>query len=303
MKDRYDIEAEKVCEYQISSNRKKLWVIELDLLEMLEDACNKLGISYFMIFGSAMGAVRHKGFIPWDDDIDLGMLREDFDTFVKRGKEFFPDYVDIQYGVSERGADILLRIRDGRYTGILGNERKLPGNKGIFIEIYVFDSVGTGKFAEFQMKASSAVCAAMFAKDKGFKGKLEKALQKIIGMRTLWDWYTKICTASNGKNKTFVNLVSTPKYGKQVHRFRIEKSELSKTISVPFEYTNARIPIGNDKYLTLLYKDYMTLPPVEKRGVVHDFIVFYDPNKPYTEYENGEILEQYFGGDASLSLI
>lgn len=303
MKSRYDIEPEKVCDFQISSNRKKLWVIELDLLAILEKACDQLGITYFMIFGSAMGAVRHKGFIPWDDDIDLGMLREDFDIFVQRGKAFFPDYVDIQYGVSERGVDILLRIRDGRSTGILGNERRLPGNKGVFIEIYVFDEVGTGRLADLQMKASSILCAAMFAKDKGFKGSAERAVQRIVGLKTLWNWYTRICTAGNGKGKVFVNLVSTPKYGRQAHRFRIEKRELSQTVSVPFEYTHARVPVGNDKYLTLLYKDYMTLPPIEKRGVVHDFIVFYDPNRPYTDYENAEVLDRYFGGDAGLSLL
>ena len=303
MKNRDDLQAEKNCEYQISPNRKKLWVIELDLLEMLEEACNNLNISYFMVFGSAIGAVRHQGFIPWDDDIDLGMLRDDFEIFLRNGKSYFPDYVDIQYGVSDRGPDILLRIRDGRTTGILNGERGFKGNKGAFIEIYVYDYVSSGIRANLQMKASSFLCGAMYANAAGFKGKVQRAIRKTVGLNTLWKTYDKVCKAENRNENHFVNLVSAPKYGKQTKRFRMEASKLAATKKVPYEYTEARIPIGNDEYLTQLYGDYMALPPVEERGTHHDFIVFYDPDKSYKEYEGSDILDRYFAGDSTLELL
>lgn len=111
---------------------------ELDLLSLLESLCVRENINYYLLFGSAIGAVRHKGFIPWDDDIDLGMLREDFEKFLNADKSDWPDYVDVQYGLSEHGVDTLLRIRDARTTGITRGDLNKNGNKGAFIEIYVF---------------------------------------------------------------------------------------------------------------------------------------------------------------------
>ena len=303
MNSREDLQAERVCEYQISTNRKRLWIVELDLLDMFEEACRKLNISYFMVFGSALGAVRHKGFIPWDDDIDLGMLRKDFNIFVEHGKEYFPDYVDIQYGISNHGPDILMRIRDGRTTGIIRNERHLEGNKGVFIEIYVYDYVGTGVLADLQMKLASLLCGAMYASKKGVKGVIQRGLNKLISPKKLWAMYTKVCTAGNDKHHTHVNLVSLPLYGRRTKLFRIEAKDLSSTVTVPFEYTTARIPVGVDNFLRTSYGDYMTLPPVEKRGTHHDFLVFYDPGRCYKEYDKSDIPDRYFAGDIDLELL
>ena len=84
MLDRKYLTDEVIDGYKVSANRKKLWVTELDLLSFLEEVCIRENINYYLLFGSAIGAVRHKGFIPWDDDIDLGMLREDFEKFLTR---------------------------------------------------------------------------------------------------------------------------------------------------------------------------------------------------------------------------
>ena len=116
MLDRKYLTDEVIDGYKVSANRKKLWVTELDLLSFLEEVCIRENINYYLLFGSAIGAVRHKGFIPWDDDIDLGMLREDFEKFLNADKSDWPEYIDVQYGISEHGVDTLLRIRDARTT-------------------------------------------------------------------------------------------------------------------------------------------------------------------------------------------
>ena len=65
-------------EVSLAENRKKLWSIELEMMNVLDTLCTKYGIKYFLIGGALIGAIRHKGFIPLDDDIDIGMMRVDY---------------------------------------------------------------------------------------------------------------------------------------------------------------------------------------------------------------------------------
>ena len=309
MKDRFDVKEEVIVGYRVSEARKKLWVAELDLLEALEITCKKNDINFFLLFGSAIGAVRHQGFIPWDDDIDIGMLREDFEKFLKCSKEAFPEYVDIQYGLSEHGADYLLRIRDGRTTGIIRGEQNMPGNKGAFIEIYVFDYVNDNRMRKFQIKASRVLCGCMHAyahrKEKGsLKKKLQVGLTKLISPKRMWRWYEKICKMQN-KNKSqcgYADTISLPGYAKTGHHL-FKKDEISESIYVPYEYTETRIPKGYDSCLTVRYGNYMELPPVEQRGAHHNNVVFYDPDKCYKDYENSDIIDRFFAGDQKVSLL
>ena len=69
---------EIICDFYVDENRKKLWLVSLDLLSELDRVCRKYELRYFLFFGSLLGAIRHKGFIPWDDDIDIAMPRNDF---------------------------------------------------------------------------------------------------------------------------------------------------------------------------------------------------------------------------------
>lgn len=67
--------------------------VEIELLKFFIDICDKYKLKYFVLYGTLLGAVRHKGFIPWDDDIDVGMLREDYECFLKVAQEELPEYV------------------------------------------------------------------------------------------------------------------------------------------------------------------------------------------------------------------
>lgn len=71
------------CGFVVDQKRQQLWKVELELFEDFKRICKKYDLSYFLIGGAAIGAVRHKGFIPWDDDLDIGMPRSDFDKLIK----------------------------------------------------------------------------------------------------------------------------------------------------------------------------------------------------------------------------
>ena len=308
MKDRNDIGPEVIAEYPVSTNRKKLWVCELDLLAQLDQLCEKLGIQYFVLWGSAIGALRHKGFIPWDDDIDIGMIREDFEILRQNCHGAFPGYVDIQYGISDHGVDNLLRIRDGRTTGIINHEMNMPGNKGAFIEIYPFDHFSSVTLGKIQTRINLVIYRCMYTKlnhidRKGIVGCFYRTINRLFTLDTLWKTYEKVGKLQNKRKGKYIDTPTIPSIYtlRGEHLFYVE--DCSETLTVPYEYTTIRIPKGYDRVLKQQYPTYMELPPVEKRGVHHSNKVFYDPNKPYTEYIGNRDIEAYFAGDNSYELL
>ncbi len=303
MKDRQDLDSELVCGFNVSTNRKKLWASELDMLDSFEKICKENNINYFLLFGSAIGAVRHKGFIPWDDDIDIGMLREDFEKFLKCDKKDFGSNIDIQYGYNKvTGGDILLRIRDRRTTGIISDELFLDKNKGIFIEIYPFDYVDNNRMRKFQIIISTFLVRIICDRKPQNKASVFRRLWhgvcSFMPKKSLWKFYEFICKLQNGKERKYVDTITIPDYAKTGnHLFKVE--DVKKTVYVDFEYTKARIPEGYHSVLTTRYGDYMKIPEVEEQGQHHNMIVFYDPNHPYSYYDKSEIPQKYFSGEIS----
>lgn len=83
---------EQICDFFVDKKRKKIWAIELDLLIQFDKICKKHGLIYFLIGGTLLGAVRHHGFIPWDDDLDVAMPRKDYDLLMQLKDEFSEPY-------------------------------------------------------------------------------------------------------------------------------------------------------------------------------------------------------------------
>lgn len=292
--------------FYVSENRMKLWEIELEMLDILELACKELNINYFMAMGSALGAVRHKGFIPWDDDIDVGMLRKDFDIFAQNASKFFPEGIDIQYGISDRGADCLMRIRNSQSTGIVRGEELFAGNKGAFIEVYCYDYCADNMLRKLQLKIAKSLQGLMFSR-KYIDPHVTKRKRRIknlfrwIPLSVLWNLYNKIIQIQTKENE-YVDLIGLPDYSRSKKELA-HVEDLNKSIYMPFENRMVRVAVGYDRVLRHLYGDYMKLPPLEKRGTFHSYAVFYDPNKSYKEYESNDIINRYFNGESGLELL
>lgn len=304
--DKNDISEEIICGFRILPTRKKMWQCEIELLIILDTICKKNNIKYFLIFGAALGAVRHNGFIPWDDDIDIGMLRDDFEHFLVCDKSEFGEYIDIQYGISEHGIDSLLRIRDRRTTGIINTEIGKPGNKGIFIEVYPFDVCDNVLLYKLQMYASYQIqiltrCKIGQMQTKGLKGKIRCIIAHFFSADKLWLMYQRVCRMQNSGSSKYVSLICLPIYAKKFGALEIEF--IKETVRHKFEYIEAEIPKEYDKYLSSTYGEYMILPEVQNRGMKHANIVFYDPDHPYEYYENSDIPIKYFEGNDELNLI
>lgn len=130
--------------YYISSKMKHIWAVQLDILWQIIKICEKHNIKYFAIGGTLLGTVRHKGYIPWDDDLDIAMYREDYDRFCEIAPKELVEPYFFQTEATDPG--YLLRhakVRNSRTTGILTvqKEKKYSFNQGIFVDIFPIDKL------------------------------------------------------------------------------------------------------------------------------------------------------------------
>ena len=135
------LDEEERCGYLVSSKMKKLWAVELDLLAELDRVCKKHNLQYFADSGTLLGAVRHKGFIPWDDDIDVVMLREDYDYLIQKCAGEFKHPYFLQSAYTDDGyLRTHAQLRNSMTTMMLPNEAmKVKFNQGVFLDVFPLD--------------------------------------------------------------------------------------------------------------------------------------------------------------------
>lgn len=129
------------CDFKITTKTKKLWAVQLDLLQVLLDVCNKHGLRIYADGGTLLGAIRHNGYIPWDDDIDMVMMREDYERLMELTEEFEHPYFLQNIYTDPHYAHRHTQLRN-RYTVCWGiNQKGCTGryNQGIFIDIFPID--------------------------------------------------------------------------------------------------------------------------------------------------------------------
>ncbi|MBO5167933.1 MAG: LicD family protein [Phascolarctobacterium sp.] len=129
--------------YLVTRDIKELWAIELDLLVKFDEVCRKYQIRYFLAYGTLLGAVRHKGFIPWDDDIDVVIFREDYDKLISIAEVEFNDLYLLQSAYTDknymRGH---FQLRNTKTCMMLPYEAKIVEfNQGVFLDIFVLDGL------------------------------------------------------------------------------------------------------------------------------------------------------------------
>lgn len=132
---------------EISEEKKRFWAVLLDLLLVFDDVCRRHDIKYFLIGGSALGAVRHRGFIPWDDDVDVGLRREDYNKLLTIARDEFKAPYFFQCFRTESGYfRTHAQLRNSETTAIVkgemcGGKAIHSFNQGVFIDVFILDDV------------------------------------------------------------------------------------------------------------------------------------------------------------------
>ncbi len=281
------LQQEKRCGFTVTAEMKAVWATQLALLDRFQAVCRRHNLRYFASGGTLLGAVRHQGYIPWDDDIDIMMLREDYDKLLAvADSEFTAPYFfqtvynDKQYS---RGH---AQLRNSNTTAILVQEKGCyPFNQGVFIDIFPLDALAD------DARARRKQCRAVKRWEKllnvtvrypanQHKRPLKSLLHILLSpipYRVFLKQKEKACTRYNGQGMKQVGPIS---FLADDERLIFPADAFTEVRTVPFEHTVIDIPAAYDVLLTRQYGDYHTM---RQENAYHGDILF-DTTRCYLDF-------------------
>lgn len=252
--------------------------IELNILQDVHNFCEQKGILYILIGGTLLGAIRHKGFIPWDDDIDIAMPRPDYNRFIKEYKS--PNY---EIKTIDNCSDYVFtfgKVVDN--STILIENKSNKSNLGVNIDIFPIDGLPSNikkaeKYADNAMLLTKIIILKQmkYKKSRGIKKNVFFIIGKILLLPFSYRRLTKIAINHSLKyrfeNSSIVANLSWGFGRKEI----LNKDRILKRKQITFENQEFYISENYEDYLKNRFGDYMQFPPEEERISHHQFRVYY----------------------------
>lgn len=243
---------------------------QLSILEEIDRICRKHNIRYWLDGGTLLGAVRHGGFIPWDDDIDIAMPLDDSLRFAEIAPKELPDTLVLQTPETEHTREPIMKVRDVNSFYVEGNEDfTLPYSKGLFVDIFpMIDYPNVSRSFCKKYGKGMSKCYSILHHSHQYSWRATAELfyfgAKYAYYKLLW--HLAFATRSKG---TFIsNILINNGYG-IMHR----RDQLFPLGEIEFEGKRFAAPHDTDAYLSDLYRNYMEIPPKEKQRVHAVFIL------------------------------
>ena len=265
-------------DFTVDIERKKIWAVELGLLIELDRVCKKYNLKYFLWAGTLLGAIRHKGFIPWDDDLDVVMLRKDYEELLVHADEFKNPYflqtplTDPEAGYSHA------KVRNSNTTAF----NKLWGyrnyNQGIYIDIFpIDDKCGPDLEERINQIESLETDSSLYMKMPS-PYKNERDIKRIEqrSSNSVKDNYESIQNLmmkySDPDSKEVIRAIAST--FKTIDKMTYSRSDFKDVVMVEFENMLFPAPCAYERILENLFGNYMEFPPIEKRVNKHSHTIF-----------------------------
>lgn len=271
---------------QMELSIREIQEISLEILHTIANICEEQHFRYALIYGTLIGAVRHHGYIPWDDDVDIMMPRSDYDRLLGYLKLHIQEYPNLRVFNREECSEypyMITRISDERYIIKMENEK--PFGMGVFIDIYPYDGLGNTKeeAVKYGLKGDrlSSFCYQA-TRDHFAMETTTSIIRKIVkfpvfiyaklrGKEYFQNKLDKLARVKEYDSSEYVGCVIWLSWGEKDIFLR---KWFDETILMPFDKYEFRVPKYYDEVLRHEYGDYMQLPP-EKDRVGHHFFKVY----------------------------
>lgn len=261
-------------------------VVECEIMQVIDSICSAHNLTYFAIGGSALGAVRHHGFIPWDDDIDIGMPRKDYEAFLKFAEKELPrDYFLQNFHTEKASPFYFTKIRKNNTRFVEFYLKDANIHQGIFVDIFPFDNVPVDPTVEklhfrlcrtlyqlYLSKSLTTVCSSRFEQKDNYKGTLRRILHTLllpIPKSWLFHLLDRSVQLFNNKPCTQISHIVR-------RRLRAKLEDLYPVVYLPFEDQQMPVPKNYHAYLSAQFGDYDQLPPEHKRYGHLPYLVEFD---------------------------
>lgn len=275
---------------------KTIQDIQLEILIEFDKICRQNNIKYQLFAGTLLGAVRHKGFIPWDDDVDVCMLREDYKKFLKVcNTELDNKYFLQTYETDKRYIHSFARIRKNNTLAVQEIYSEIDMHYGIFIDVFPLDNVSPntikGKLQRFiiypfrnikryKIKKRSLNSSTIYK--KWVKLMIYYSL-KLFSIKTLNKLETRIACIFEKEKTTYITTLTDAGIN-EYYRYMSKRDEFYNVVEIEFEGKMFLAPRNYEEVLNKNFGDYMSLPPLEDRIPHHGLIEVSSNAKSETEF-------------------
>ena len=276
------------------SELKGVQKIEKDMLSHFIQICDKHKLTYYITYGTLIGVVRHKGFIPWDDDIDVLMPRADYDQFNQIAQNELPSYLFLQNKTSDPeylGGFSKIRNSDTTFIEINNVNKKM--NHGIYIDIFPLDNCPSSRlgnilfnirkrFLFLRTRTELVIVEGAIRHNKRISILIDIASKCL---KVVWPDLDKLYSETEAYLRRRKETGRVCNFYSSSSRYRYDAKWFKNTTLLPFEDLKVCVPEGYYAFLRFLYGDYLQLPPADQRKTRH-FTKTIDYNKSYKDYCN-----------------
>ena len=257
-------------------NEEEIKDIELGVMDYIHNLCQKENINYSLAYGTLLGAVRHKGYIPWDDDVDISLKREEYNKLYQAVlRDNDPIYKVVSWENDSRYPYPFYRVYDAR-TVYENNYIENDIDLGICVDVFPFDYYADVNKEMVKLdtyrRLSVYTLYGIHSKNAGLKNIVRYLLVLVFRLTRVRTWNKKMNDLSmQAKDNDSIDYLMENKRTST----KFEKTLLDKVIDSPFEDRIYKIPEASHQILSAIYgDDFMEIPPVEKRVKHDDFVAF-----------------------------